>query len=378
MKPKAIVIVDSRGVLSLKNTYDLNRHIEYANRITRVDQEIRFIVVTTNSSLKGTSKLGNLEIFGYQGNRRFSPGFLYSVINYINRETFQHILIIAGDPWESAINARLVGAFTRVKFSSQVQIHADVTSNAWTTLSAINRFRKYLLRFTLNKFDSIRVTSDEILTRISDLYEIPRGKIIVSNLRLNLDPQSMADQTQGRPRAISFVGRLDRDRGLDEFVEVMRKVAGLGLNVNIVGSGAHEEEFRNELVEVLGSDRIRYWGELKPQDMSKIWNQSGVLVSTAPSESFGRSIREAACFGIPVLGVASRGFKEFTTFAGVPWIRILDLDWNELKTQTNVEELLRIKTSLTVREKILKIQEEQIDILIKDWLSLLENESPFK
>jgi glycosyltransferase involved in cell wall biosynthesis len=112
--------------------------------------------------------------------------------------------------------------------------------------------------------------------------------------------------------------------------------------------------------------------------MSTIWNQSGVLVSTAPSESFGRTIREAACFGIPVLGVASRGFKEFTTFAGVPWIRILDLDWNELKTQTTVEELLRIETSLTVREKILKIQEEQIDILIKDWLLLLENEDPFK
>ena len=378
MKPKAIVIVDSRGVLSSKNTYDLNRHTEYANRITKVDQEIRFIVVTTNPSLKGYSKLGNLEIFGYQGNRRLSPRFLYDVTKFINRETFEQILIIAGDPWESAINARLVGVFTHVKFSSQVQIHADVTSNAWTSLSLINRVRKFLLRFTLNKFDSIRVTSAEILTRISNLYKIPRSKMIVSNLRLNLDPQSMADQTQGRPKAISFVGRLDKDRGLDEFVEMMRKVAGLGLHVNIVGSGAHEEEFRNKLVEVLGSDRIRYWGELKPQEMSTLWNQSGVLVSTAPSESFGRTIREAACFGIPVLGVASRGFKEFTTFAGVPWIRILDLDWNELKTQTNVEELLRIETSLTVREKILKIQEEQVDILIKDWLSLLENEDPFK
>jgi hypothetical protein len=38
MKPKAIVIVDRRGVLSSKNNYDLNRRIEYANGVTKADQ----------------------------------------------------------------------------------------------------------------------------------------------------------------------------------------------------------------------------------------------------------------------------------------------------------------------------------------------------
>jgi glycosyltransferase involved in cell wall biosynthesis len=378
MQPKAIVIVDSRGVLNSKNKYDLNRHIEYANRITKVNQEIRFIVVTTNPSFEGSSELAELEVFGYQGNRRLSPRFLYSVIKFINLQGFKKILMIAGDPWESAINVRIVGRFTHINFSSQVQIHADITSSAWVKLSLINRFRKFLLRFTLEKFDSIRVTSNEILTGISEFYGIPKNRIIVSNLRLNLELEAKVELAPNRPRTISFVGRLDKDRGLETFVEIVKKIAGLNLYVNIVGAGACEKEFKNELEEILGADNVHFWGELKPQDMAAIWNQSGILVSTAPSESFGRTIREAACFGIPVMGVASRGFHEFTTFASVPWIRILDTEWSDLEIQANVEELLRIETSLTVREKILRAQDEEIDILIKEWLTLLEIDGPFK
>lgn len=378
MNPKAVVIVDSRGVLSSRNKYDLNRHIEYANRITKTDQEFRFIVVTTNSSFRGSAKLGELEVFGYQGNRRLSPRFIYTTIKFLNRQRFGKLLMIAGDPWESAVSVRIIGRLIRTKFSTQVQIHADITSSAWTEISLINRLRKFLLQFILKKFDSIRVTSGEILIGIAELYKIPQNKIIVSNLRLNLEPEASAALAQTRPRIISFVGRLEKDRGLETFVEIVKNIAGLDLHVNIVGAGSYGGEIKNELEKILGAEKIHFWGELKPQEMASIWSQSGILVSTAPSESFGRTIREAACFGIPVLGVASRGFKEFTTFASVPWIRILDPEWNNDEIQANVEELLRIETSLIVREKILKIQDEQSDILIKEWLSLLEFNGPFK
>ena len=378
MKPKAIVIVDSRGILSSENNYDLKRHIDYANRVTKADKELRFIVATTNPSLRGSTKLGELEVIGFEGNKRLSPWFIYSVIKFINRQGFGKLMMIAGDPWESAMNVQIIGRFIPTKFTTQVQIHADITSSAWAELSWINRLRKFLLLFTLSKFDSIRVTSGEILIAIAELYRIPQNKIFVSNLRLNLEPEARSEQAQTRPRTISFVGRLDKDRGLEKFVEIVKTVAELDLHINIVGAGAYEQEFKYELEEILGTKKIHFWGELKPQDMASIWNQSGILISTAPSESFGRTIREAVCFGIPVMGVPSRGFKEFTSFASVPWVRILDPEWNKEEFRANVEELLRIETSLVVREKILKIQEEQTDTLIKEWLSLLEIKGPFK
>lgn len=378
MKPKAIVIVDSRGILNSKNTYDLFRHIEYANRVTKTDEESRFIVVTTNPSLRGSTKMGELEVIGLHGNRRLSPRFIYSVIKFIDRERFGKLLMIAGDPWESAMSVQIIGRFIPTKFTTQVQIHADITSRAWAEISLLNRLRKFLLRFTLKKFDSIRVTSCEILSGIAERYRIPQNKIIVSNLRLNLEPESRVKLAKTRPRTISFVGRLEKDRGLETFVEIVKKIAELDLHVNIVGGGTYKEEFKNDLEEILGASKIHFWGELKSNNMESVWNHSGILVSTAPSESFGRTIREAACFGIPVMGVPSRGFKEFTTFASVPWVRIVDPEWNNEEVRANVEELLRIETSLNVREKILKIQDEQTDILIKEWLSLLEIRGRFK
>jgi hypothetical protein len=43
--------------------------------------------------------------------------------------------MIAGDPWESAMNVQIIGRFIPTKFITQVQIHADITSSAWVEIS---------------------------------------------------------------------------------------------------------------------------------------------------------------------------------------------------------------------------------------------------
>jgi hypothetical protein len=43
--------------------------------------------------------------------------------------------------------------------------------------------------------------------------------------------------------------------------------------------------------------------------------------------------------------------SEFTTFASVPWIRILDPEWNNEEVWANVEELLRVTNFLNCARK---------------------------
>lgn len=374
----AVLILDSRGILSLLNEYDLKRQIEYAERIKRFNEKIRVIVVTTNPSFTSVTTFENLTVYPISGNRRFSPKYLLEVTRLIRKLDLDRILFIAGDPWESAISLFLIRRFSPTTSRSQVQIHADVTTDEWVHLSKINRIRKIALSLTLRRFESIRVTSHEIKRAIAAKYGIPLEKFIVSNLRINLSPNSPTVLAKKRPRSISFVGRLEKDRGLGVFAKLVREVSSLDISLNIVGSGSDSIEFVAELIEIVGSDRVNVWGELSPQEMPMLWKQTGLLISTAPSESFGRTIREAVCFGVPVLGVASRGFNEFLDFTDVPWVRVLDKPSNPEKTRELIRELLAAKTSLKVREKILSEQEFQISNLVQCWISLLGDDERLK
>lgn len=371
---KSLFILDSRGILSLHNEYDLRRHIEYAERITGINENILVAVATTNPSFTSVTTFENLTVYPISGNRRFSPKYLREVTTLIKKLDLGRILFIAGDPWESAVSLFITRRFCSTDSRSQVQIHADITSDEWVHLSKINRLRKFVLSLTLKRFESIRVTSLEIKRTIAGKYGIPQERFIVSNLRINLDPISSPVLEKNRPKSISFVGRMEKDRGLDIFVELIKKVSDLNTILNIVGSGPDDTKFVQELKEIVGSERVNVWGEIGPQKMPSLWKQTGLLVSTAPSESFGRTIREAACFGVPVLGVASRGFNEFVHFTDVPWVRVLDPLGTPRQTQEVVRELLVAKTSLKVREKILSEQEEQISNLVQCWISLLEND----
>lgn len=370
----AIIFVDSRGIISPHNEYDLKRHIEYAVRINELDDQLRVIIVTTNPNFTNKTTLENLSIYPIPGNKRFSPRFLLDVTKLVRKLNLGKILFIAGDPWESAVSLLLIRKFSANDSCSQVQIHADVTTDEWANLSKINRIRKIGLRLTINRFESIRVTSHEIKHSLAVKYGIPMERFIVSNLRLNLNPNTSPALAEKRANSISFVGRLEKDRGLDFFMELIKKVSILNLTINIVGSGRDGAEFVAELKEIAGPEQVNVWGEISPQEMESLWKQTGLLVSTAPSESFGRTIREAACFGVPVLGVASRGFNEFIRFADVSWVRVLDQTGNPEQTREVVRELLRAKTSLKVREKIIADQEEQVDNLLHSWTSLLEND----
>lgn len=377
-KVKAILIVDSRGILSLNNQYDLDRHIEYARRVKNSNKNVQVIVATTNPSFPTVSTFEELVVYSISGNRRFSPNYLFGVIKLVKSFGPGKVLFIAGDPWESAISLFVIRKFCFTSTFCQVQIHADVTASTWVEISKTNRIRKAVLPFTLHRFDSIRVTSREIKQSLENEYLIPEDRFVVSNIRINVNANELPDLSKHRPRSISLVGRLKKDRGLDVFLELIRKISDLKIIINIAGKGPDGDVFVEELMSIVGREQVKVWRELNPREMPELWKQTGILVSTAPSESFGRTIREAASFGVPVLGVASRGFNEFVNFASVPWVRPLNLDCSVAEIQKIVDELLSVKTSLKVRKKILNEQEDQISELINCWISLLENDEQFK
>ena len=104
--------------------------------------------------------------------------------------------------------------------------------------------------------------------------------------------------------------------------------------------------------------------------MINFWSKVGVYVSTAKSESYGRSIREAAYFGIPVLGLPSNGFSELIAL-NVAWIEELSLQAEASILKSQLLKLLDFSTDDSLRTLFSRNFELNSEILVNSWLQIM-------
>ena len=103
--------------------------------------------------------------------------------------------------------------------------------------------------------------------------------------------------------------------------------------------------------------------------MIKFWSSIGVFVTTANSESYGRSMREAALFGIPVLGLESRGLQGLMEI-GIPWVFEVNIDELRNFPIEKLNSIIEMKTSSLGLEKLSIESKGNIENLISSWVYL--------
>jgi glycosyltransferase involved in cell wall biosynthesis len=131
------------------------------------------------------------------------------------------------------------------------------------------------------------------------LAPVPLNRIFLDNL-----PKLSAL----KPISVGFVGRLHSERGTFLFLELAKKLhkAIPGLKVIVIGAGPDWELIKKDLSENLPFD-FTMLGYLPPAELKLQMGKIGVLLSCAPKESYGRSMREAILTGVPVLAICSDG-----------------------------------------------------------------------
>jgi glycosyltransferase involved in cell wall biosynthesis len=179
----------------------------------------------------------------------------------------------------------------------------------------------------------------------------------------NVNPASLA---------IGFVGRLQSDRGVDKFLELVAKLRQKNLlfSVIVAGDGPESKSFEIELEKILPRENVKFLGNLKPTEMVEAWSQIGILVSTAPTESFGRAIREAIAWGIPVWAIPSSGVSDLQIEVSQLYVKNLDIDLPAERQVEICRELLSAEIPLEVRKRIIEADRYALDSLIESWIEL--------
>jgi glycosyltransferase involved in cell wall biosynthesis len=371
-----VLLIDSRGIIKADDVDTFKRHENYGRKLREMLPKSHLYIIT--ASVKAEDKITTNYVTQefIKCNKRFSLKYLFKSVSLIQSLNSSQIVLVAGDPWEAGLCTRFIQLLVKRKLGFQLpiqmQLHADIADSEWESRSLINRIRAKIAAYNLKKADQIRAVSHTLKNEIVNKFGIGENRLVVSPVALNIPKDSDTVFTTGRPKAIGFAGRFHDERGLSDFLEYVKKVSSVDSSLEIVlaGTGPDASAFLKELYKNIPENRVQFLGHLQKEEMVNFWSKVGVYVSTAKSESYGRSIREAAFFGIPVLGLPSNGFAELIAL-NVKWIEGLSLtaDASDLKSQ--LVKLLEISTDDSLRTLFTRDIELNSENLIKSWLQIM-------
>lgn len=120
----------------------------------------------------------------------------------------------------------------------------------------------------------------------------------------------VATPHSGPPRVL-FVGKLEPVKGPDLLLEAVDRlvVAGIPLDVSLVGGGSLEAELRTRATE-LRSGRVTFLGVRRGRDLDPLYAAADIVVVPSRQESLSMVVLEAMAAGCPILATDVGGIPE--------------------------------------------------------------------
>jgi glycosyltransferase involved in cell wall biosynthesis len=377
MNNSCVVILDPRGIILSGGADVIERHNSYALHLSKSNpkNKISLMILTAGTSQVKIQQSSSLYLEVISKPTFNAIKFAKVALKKIRSKNLDVKLLVAGDPWESFWSAYLLNELSSEKAPIQIQLHGDIANPAWKKISLQNRIRFNFAKFSMSKANGIRTVSNSQALKVAKIFKIKKAQICVipvpiNNLRLTSSISSK------RPKTLGLIGRIHSDRGIYNFIKLIKSLTVVrdGFTVVIAGGGPEESRFLEEIKELLPKSKIRFFGHLSEKELKKVWKEIGVLVSTAPAESYGRVMREALVAGIPVWATKSSGVEDLISKAGKDAVKILDLKKSNQELSKELDKLLKCKVSPSFRKQFIKDNSTYAQLLAKSWVDLINKQ----
>ena len=282
-------------------------------------------------------------------------------------------LLVAGDPWESYWSAYFLNKFLNKKILIQIQAHGDIADPRWRRINHRNKIRYLLAKLSLPKAFSVRVVNKYQAENLVKAFGIKREKIVVIPVPINILGKATALKSV-RPKTVGLIGRIHKDRGIWEFIKLVRvlNLSSKNFKVVVIGDGPSREKFLLKLGSVISKNRLLYLGQLPEGELRKAWKKIGVLVSMAPVESYGRVMRESLIAGVPVWATVSAGVKDLMDNCKKGEVKLLDLSKSDASLDKDFKALLKTKISSDFSKRFIKENNTYAAKLANSWLNIIK------
>jgi glycosyltransferase involved in cell wall biosynthesis len=281
-------------------------------------------------------------------------------------------LLVVGDPWESYWSAYFLNKFMNKKIPIQIQVHGDIADPRWRRINLRNRIRFTLAKLSLLKVSSVRAVTKYQAEKLVKAFGIKRERIVVVPVPITVASKSVTLKSE-RPKTIGWIGRIHQDRGIWEFIRLIRVLnsSSKDLKVVVIGDGPSKDKFLLKLASVIPKNRIIFLGQLPESELRKVWKRIGVLVSIAPVESYGRVIRESLIAGVPVWATKSAGVKDLIDNCKKGEVKLLDLSKSDASLDKDFKTLLKTKVSSDFSKRFIKENYTYAAKLANSWINTI-------
>ena len=374
MSNPSVLILDPRGNIAVGGKDVVARHENYVKELLRQGKTSRLDlkVFSAGVSAKNSSRGKNERVVTISKPTFNSYQFAKKAYQFIKINNFNVKLLVAGDPWESYWSAYFLNRFLNKKIPIQIQAHGDIANPRWRRINSRNRIRYSLAKLSLPKAASVRAVTKYQAENLVNTFGIKKDKIVVIPVPINLLGNAATFKSE-RPKTIGLIGRIHQDRGIWEFIDLVRvlNLSSQDFKVVILGEGPSKDKFLLKLSSVIPNNRIIYLGQLPESQIRKAWKRIGVLVSMAPVESYGRVMRESLIAGVPVWATASAGVKDLMDNCKKGEVKILDLSKSDASIDKDFKFLLKTKVSSDFSRRFIKENNTYSAKLANSWINTI-------
>lgn len=370
-----ILMVDPKGVILSGGQQVVSRHQLYDEALKKKTENLVRLCIVSKSGSVPALYLNTFEdsIKIIHGNILKYASELLRIVK--NDKTIKAIVV--GDPWDSFLLTKICLLASRRKIPVQVQIHADIGEPKWRKIQLRNLLKYYFAKISLPFADQIRTVSDSQTRKILDSFKVKSNKIVVIPVVSgSMSTFRKSNSKTSTTTTIGLVGRIEVDRGLHQFLDIISKLCQTDFHfqVLIIGKGSKSTWLKNRLVNLVGKSNVEMTGWLQGEILTDKFAQVDILISVAQSESYGRAIREALSLGLGVLTTKSSGVDDLLTEQRNLNLSVLSGEESGMELVEIMEEILNSphrenSAAIVLDEGI------HIEFLIVSWINLcLERE----
>lgn len=300
-----------------------------------------------------------------KANRNFLLFSIKSVVR-LRALKIKPTILISADLYFAYMATLIISLFTRPRKGIQVSFHGTFQNISDGTLKAF--LRKHYLGFVISRANSLRIVSRDLAIELGKSYSLEGKEIVISPIPV---ATSASKPITARKNIIAFSGRIHFERGLEQWVSIIKGLSDIrdDFSCLVIGDGESFKTFQSNLSTALPAARVHFLGKLKRSDVLDNLEDVKILLSTAPSEGYGISIREGVAAGAFVCAKRTPSLthlsEEFSSL-------IFTFD-HDSEAVSLMNELLdrRIDHSKVqfFRNKIIKENRINVEILVRSWLT---------
>lgn len=249
----------------------------------------------------------------------------------------------------------------------QIQCHGDFGDTNWSKNNLKNWIFSKLAQITLSRANQVRCVGKCQAKKIISAYKVDPAKIIIAPIPTK-DKGDLPEWIKPTIPVVSFLGRLHKERSVDLWVQTAQEIFSVRNDVHflIIGDGPERENFQSGLSNI-PANQLSFVGKLPNEEALDLMAKSSLLLSTAPFESFGMAMVEAAKIGLPIVSKPTSG--------------ALDLreGYDSLSLGNTPKELAELALIALNRETpgvisdslFLQSENDTVDAIVDAWIKLL-------